>query len=312
MFGREISVPVSTQLSLFETITIDDGNRIHEALKPPSQLLKWVGNKQRFAPEITRYIPRDFCLYIEPFVGTGAVLGALGPGSGLAGDTLKPLIGIWHLVKDDPETLVASYEEHRRVYMLSPKETYLAVRESYNRNPNPLDLLFISRSCYGGVVRFTREGTISTPIGPHTPIPAGCATLSSMRLPVFRKPTVSASEWEKIESDAQAAQELLSQPRFQFLRDYLANTQASITDIFVQNRLKDVTETVYTRDQAGAVTFKKTLKTTRKEQEYELSGQYQFISRLLSDLETTAKLADDYRKQADEGRIVIESSVEHG
>ncbi len=133
-----------------------------------------------------------------------------------------------------------------------------------------------------------------------------------MRLPVFRKPTVSASEWERIESDAQAAQELLSQPRFQFLRDYLANTQASITDIFVQNRLKGVTETIYTRDQNGAVTFKKTLKTTRREQEYELSGQYQFISRLLTDLETTAKLADDYRKQADEGRIVIESSVEHG
>ena len=163
---------MSTQLSLFETITIDDGNRIHEALKPPNQLLKWVGNKQRFAPEITRYIPRDFRLYVEPFVGTGAVLGALGPGSGLAGDTLEPLIGIWQLVKGDPEALASSYEEHRRLYMLSPKEAYLAVRESYNRKPNPLDLLFISRSCYGGVVRFTKEGTISTPIGPHTPIPA--------------------------------------------------------------------------------------------------------------------------------------------
>lgn len=133
-----------------------------------------------------------------------------------------------------------------------------------------------------------------------------------MKLPVFRKPTISASEWEKIESDALAAQELLSEPRFQFLRDYLHSSQASITDIFVQNRLKGVTETVYTRDQAGAVTLKKTLKTTRKEQEYELSGQYQFIGRLLADLETTAKMADDYREQADKGRVVIESSKENG
>jgi hypothetical protein len=133
-----------------------------------------------------------------------------------------------------------------------------------------------------------------------------------MKLPVFRKPTVSALEWERIESDSNAAQELLSEPRFQFLRDYLRNTQTSITDIFVQNRLKGVTESVYTRDQNGAITLKKTLKTTRKEQEYELSGQYQFIAHLLADLETTAKLADDYREQAEAGRVVIESSKENG
>jgi DNA adenine methylase len=159
----------SQQLTLFRDTTTN-GVLTGEPLKPPSQLLKWVGNKQRFAPEITRYVPPDYGLYVEPFVGTGAVLGALAPRRGLAGDTLEPLIGIWLMLQNDLERLVQSYSDNRARFMEDPQGTYITVRDSFNSNPNPLDLLFISRSCYGGVVRFTKDGTISTPIGPYTPI----------------------------------------------------------------------------------------------------------------------------------------------
>ncbi len=53
--------------------------------KPPSQLLKWVGNKQRFAQYIASIFPDDYGTYIEPFLGSGAVLGAIKPRSGIAG-----------------------------------------------------------------------------------------------------------------------------------------------------------------------------------------------------------------------------------
>ena len=43
------------------------------------QLLKWVGNKQRFANEIISYFPVGFNRYIEPFLGSGAVLATLSP-----------------------------------------------------------------------------------------------------------------------------------------------------------------------------------------------------------------------------------------
>jgi DNA adenine methylase len=140
--------------------------------KPPKQLLKWIGNKHRYGERIVESIPRPFNKYVEPFVGTGAVLGILAPHRGLAGDVLEPLIGIWRLVQDDPETLIQYYARKLNEYLDNPTGTYEGIRESFNRNPNPLDLVFLSRSCYGGVVRFTREGTISTPIGVHTPISA--------------------------------------------------------------------------------------------------------------------------------------------
>ena len=43
------------------------------------QLLKWIGNKQRFAHEIISYFPGKYDGYYEPFVGSGAVLGTLAP-----------------------------------------------------------------------------------------------------------------------------------------------------------------------------------------------------------------------------------------
>jgi DNA adenine methylase len=49
---------------------------------------------------------------------------------------------------------------------------YEKVKASYNARPNGADLLFLCRSCYGGVVRFRKaDGYVSTPCGAHTPVP---------------------------------------------------------------------------------------------------------------------------------------------
>src|SRR2546423_1628111 len=70
---------------------------------PPKQFLKWVGNKQRFAEQIAAIFPMQYNRYIEPFVGSGAVLGAMSPHKAIAGDALKPLIDLWVLLKNEPE-----------------------------------------------------------------------------------------------------------------------------------------------------------------------------------------------------------------
>jgi DNA adenine methylase len=136
------------------------------------QFLKWIGNKHRFADQIISYIPSDYGTYVEPFLGSGAVLGVLSPRKAIVGDTLKPLIELWILLKEKPESLVEYYSRTWNEYVRNPKATYLQLKASYNQHANPYELLFISRSCYGGVIRFTKDkGHISTPIGPHKPIP---------------------------------------------------------------------------------------------------------------------------------------------
>lgn len=136
------------------------------------QLLKWVGNKQKFANEIVSYFPSEFRTYREPFLGSGAVLGTLVPSRGWGSDSFEPLMEIWNCLHEAPDTLVRWYSERWNQMNKGDKvEEYERIKASYNARPNGADLLFLSRTCYGGVVRFRKcDGYMSTPCGPHSPV----------------------------------------------------------------------------------------------------------------------------------------------
>lgn len=137
-----------------------------------TQLLKWVGNKQRQAPEIIRHFPSNFATYREPFLGGGGVLGVLAPNSGVASDAFAPLVEIWVTLSTKPRQLKSWYaDRHALIAELGKQKAYATVLESYNRKPNGADLLFLCRACYGGVVRFRKnDGCMSTPCGVHEAI----------------------------------------------------------------------------------------------------------------------------------------------
>lgn len=141
-----------------------------------TQLLKWIGNKQRFAHEVVSYFPANFNTYYEPFMGSGAILGTLAPKKGIASDIFKPLYEIFNALKNDPEELKQWYAERRNRIDADGSnkiEVYEKVKASYNRNPSGADLVFLCRTCYGGVVRFRQaDGYMSTPCGVHNPVSA--------------------------------------------------------------------------------------------------------------------------------------------
>lgn len=157
------------------TLTDVDGSRIREVEPPRGQLLKWIGNKQRIAAQISRHFPSQFRRYIEPFLGSGAVLATLAPKEALGSDSFEPLIAIWKTLSAKPEKLKAWYAERwLRMQSGNKVHVYEQIKASYNASPNGPDLLFLCRSCYGGVVRFRQaDGYMSTPCGIHSPIPPG-------------------------------------------------------------------------------------------------------------------------------------------
>jgi DNA adenine methylase len=154
------------------TLDLFRGTEAHYVAPFKSQLLKWVGNKQRFAHKIASYFPPDIKTYYEPFLGSGAILAALQPMEAVASDLSGPLIEIWRCLKKDPGLLMAWYRERYQVFQnFGRPEGYERIKARYNQSPNGADLLFICRSCYGGVVRFRKlDGYISTPCGIHEPI----------------------------------------------------------------------------------------------------------------------------------------------
>jgi DNA adenine methylase len=133
------------------------------------QLLKWIGNKQRFAQAIISYFPSSYRTYYEPFLGSGAVLAALSPIQAEASDIFGPLIDIWQTLRFDPEQLKHWYSKrHGSSETIGKLSAYKEAQQAYLKMPNGADLLFLSRACYGGVVRFRKsDGYMSTPCGPH-------------------------------------------------------------------------------------------------------------------------------------------------
>lgn len=144
-------------------------------------LLKWIGNKQRFASTIVSYMPDSFQNYYEPFLGSGAVLGELLQQDATkmyphfekayASDILPFLIEIFQTVKEKPCDLIEYYSREMAGYYENPAEQYEEIRDRFNQNHNGLDFCLLSRTCYSGVIRFRKaDGYMSTPRGPHKPI----------------------------------------------------------------------------------------------------------------------------------------------
>lgn len=81
-------------------------------------------------------------------------------------------IEIWKTLREDPQKLKRWYSERWHAMMRGNKvEQYERIKAHYNAKPNGPDLLFLSRACYGGVVRFRKaDGYMSTPCGIHDPI----------------------------------------------------------------------------------------------------------------------------------------------
>lgn len=174
MLAHPTSLPMQHPLDNVINMTISQ-LFLDDTLYPApfrTQLLKWIGNKQRFAHEIASYFPREYGTYYEPFLGSGAVLGTIAPHTAVGSDAFGPLIEIWQMLHQDPDELVAWYRERFECFNSTPDRVaaYEAIKASYNADPNPRDFVFLSRACYGGVIRFRTDGQMSTPIGVHNPV----------------------------------------------------------------------------------------------------------------------------------------------
>jgi DNA adenine methylase len=146
------------------------------------QLLKWIGNKHRYAYEITSYMPQSFRTYYEPFLGSGAVLGTVCDLSkntlfspkferAVAGDSLKYVVDIFNYVKNKPDKIIKHYSECLVGYNENKTVKYDEIKARFNETKSSLDFAVLTRTCYSGIVRFRKtDGYMSTPVGPHNPI----------------------------------------------------------------------------------------------------------------------------------------------
>ena len=73
--------------------------------------IRWQGNKSKHINKFIQYIPQFTGTYIEPFLGSGALLLKLQPTKWIVNDINKDLINIWKYVKSDPQGIIDIFTE---------------------------------------------------------------------------------------------------------------------------------------------------------------------------------------------------------
>lgn len=106
--------------------------------------------------------------WIEPFLGSGVVGFNLRPKKAIFADKNPHIINFYNAIKDKKITsqkVRTFLEKEGRKLFKRGAEYYYEVRDRFNKYSNPLDFLFLNRSCFNGLIRFNSKGKFNTPFG---------------------------------------------------------------------------------------------------------------------------------------------------
>lgn len=104
--------------------------------------------------------------WIEPFLGSGAVLFNVAPRRALVADTNPHIIRLYRDIASEnitPGIVRRHLECEGELLSRYGAEYYYEVRERFNSLPSSLDFLFLNRACFNGVMRFNRKGAFNVP-----------------------------------------------------------------------------------------------------------------------------------------------------
>lgn len=119
-------------------------------------VIKWTGSKRKIAPIITQHIP-DSKKYFEPFIGGGSMLPFRKIQNAIAGDIIPELVELWKAIKNEPEKVATEYKARWESLQKNWKFYYEA-RESFNKQKDPYNFLFLTRTCVNGMIRYNDKG----------------------------------------------------------------------------------------------------------------------------------------------------------
>lgn len=160
-------------------------NRMSKTFAKP--FLKWAGGKTQLINEIKPLLPAEFNsgkhTYIEPFVGSGAVLfwvinNYANVTKIVINDINEDLINTYKTIASDVTKLIEFLDTFQDEYHSLEdqnelkKEYYYVKRELYNRRSvgvieQSALFIFLNRTCFNGLYRVNRRNEFNVPIGSY-------------------------------------------------------------------------------------------------------------------------------------------------
>ena len=145
-------------------------------------MFKWSGGKRRELKDIKKWIPKEYNIFCEPFVGGGALWLDIAHDNCIVNDSYEDLINFYNVCKEDPKRLADKINEisqnyNKEVEGLKAKSKHdykdVAKRYFYDiRDSEPTDsfekairFYTLRQLSYGGMLRFNLSGKYNVPYG---------------------------------------------------------------------------------------------------------------------------------------------------
>lgn len=155
-----------------------------KAAKP---FLKWAGGKTQLINHIENALPRDITrtnfTYIEPFVGSGAVLFWMlsnfpNMKKAVINDINADLVNTYKIIADNPKELISileilqnefhaleGNEENKKTYYYKKRELFNSRKEE--QSVQAALFIFLNRTCFNGLYRVNRKNEYNVPMGSY-------------------------------------------------------------------------------------------------------------------------------------------------
>lgn len=156
-------------------------------IKTAKPFLKWAGGKTQLIQDIEKALPKDIVrnkfTYIEPFVGSGAVLfwmlnNFTNLNKAVINDINADLINTYKSIASNPTELISILQILQNEFHAlegddeGKKEYYYQKRDLYNTRKEELSaqsalFIFLNRTCFNGLYRVNRKNEYNVPMGSY-------------------------------------------------------------------------------------------------------------------------------------------------
>lgn len=134
--------------------------------------LKCQGIKTKLVEWISSHVVlEEHQTWIEPFMGSGVVGFNVRAQRAVFGDINPHIINLYTAIKNGQITAGIAKEflvKEGTLLREQGESHYYKVRDRFNQNSDPFDLLFLNRASFNGVLRFNKSGKFNVPFG-HKP-----------------------------------------------------------------------------------------------------------------------------------------------
>ena len=124
--------------------------------------IPYQGSKRKLAPTIATYLPQSIRTFYEPFCGSAAMtVYAAYHGHAerfVIADSLEPMVELLKSIVEDPRRTSSRYGEVWHGQKDGEHGYFNQVRDRYNTDRDPVDLLYLICRCVKNAIRFNKDG----------------------------------------------------------------------------------------------------------------------------------------------------------